>query len=148
MIARGGVMTRSVALLILAALIAVAAAAAAGDRSSPLDGTWKWAWTRAELLRNGGQPRDASAAAGTHTATFANGHSTARNLRTGEVSRARFSVHGNVVGFVFSTRGPGYVPGRTYELRWSIYRDRLTFSELPSRSVLTWLPITPWTRVA
>ena len=74
---------------------------------------------------------------------------TDRNLSTGRVgTRVRFFVHGNVVGFVFAVRGPGIVPGKTYELRWSIFRDRLRFAELPGRSELTALPIKPWTRVA
>jgi hypothetical protein len=73
---------------------------------------------------------------------------TDRNLTTGSFrTGTRFAVHGNVVAFVFSTNGPGIVRGRTYELTWSIYRDRLSFSQLPGRSVLTALPLKPWTRV-
>src|SRR5262249_4793022 len=148
--ARGGTMKRPICLLILTALVATGAGGAAGARAaSPLDGTWTWTWTRAELHRPGiASARDADILAGRHLATFANGHVTDRNLTTGQVrAGARFFVHGNVVGFVFPTRGPGIVPGRRYELKWSIYRDRLTFAELPGRSVLTALPIKPWTRV-
>ena len=144
-------MKRSIGLLIVAFVVAVTAASAdaRGVGASPLDGTWKWTWTRAELLHPGiTNARGADILAGRHVATFANGHVTDRNLTTGRVrTGTRFSVHGNVVGFVFPKRGPGIVPGRTYELRWSIYRDRLRFSELPGRSVLTALPIKPWTRV-
>ena len=144
-------MKRTAWLLVLAALVAavtVRAANARGAGASPLDGTWMVSWTRAELLRADILPRDADVLAGRHIATFANGPVTDRNLSTGRVGRgARFFVHGNVVGFVFPTRGPGIVAGRTYELKWSIYRDRLRFAELPGRSVLTALPIKPYTRV-
>jgi hypothetical protein len=144
-------MKRSICLLILTTLVATGAGGAAGARgASPLDGTWSWTWTRAELLHPGitSSARNADILAGRHLATFANGQVTDRNLTTGHVrSGTRFFVHGNVVGFVFPTRGPGIVPGRTYELKWSIYRDRLKFAELPGRAGLTALPIKPWTRV-
>jgi hypothetical protein len=144
-------MKRTAWLVILAALVAVVTvpvAAARGAGASPLDGTWMVSWTRAELLRAGGLPRYADVLAGRHVATFANGHVTDRNLSTGRViSGTRFFVHGNVVDFVFATPEPGVVAGRTYELKWSLYRDRLRFAELPGRSVLTALPIKPYTRV-
>jgi hypothetical protein len=144
-------MNNSVHLLFLASLAAAATigASARDMGASPLDGTWAWTWTRAELVHGDIAARDVDTLAGRHTATFANGHVTDRNLSTGRVTtRVRFFVHGNVVGFVFATRGPGIVPGKTYELRWSIFRDRLRFVELPGRSELTALVIKPWTRVA
>jgi hypothetical protein len=144
-------MKRTAWLPFLAALVAAVTAPAANARgagASPLDGTWSCTWTRADLLHAGILRRDADELAGRHVATFANGHVTDRNLSTGRVgTSARFFVHGSVVGFVFPTRGPGIVAGRTYELKWSLYRDRLRFAELPGRSVLTALPIKPWTRV-
>jgi len=145
-------MKRSVRLLILIVLVAAVTGGAAGARgvgTSQLDGSWTWTWTRAELLHGGvSSTRGADKLAGRHLAIFANGHVTDRNRTTGHVGTGtRFFVHGNVVGFVFRMRGPDIVPGRTYELKWSIYHDRLKFAELPGRSVLTALLIKPWTRV-
>lgn len=145
-------MKRSMRVLILASLVAAATGGAAGANSagtSPLDGTWTWTWTRAELLHSGATSvRGANMLAGRHLDRFADGHLTDRNLTTGHVGTGtRFFVHGHVVGFIFRARGPGIVPGRTYELKWSIYHDRLKFTELPGRAVLTALPIKPWTRV-
>jgi hypothetical protein len=132
-------------LLILAAFAAVAGAAPAATTTSPLDGTWKWTWTRAQIVPHDGDPSEA----GTHVATFADGIVTSRNLRTGRVERARFSVAGNVVDFVFGTSmSPrGLVPGTAYRVRWSIYRDRLTFATVRGRPTLGLLPVTPWIRV-
>lgn len=146
-------MKRSIHLLILTALVAAgtggAGAASARDvGASPLDGTWTWTWTRAELLHSGAGSSGAHVLAGRHRATFADGHVTDRNLTTGHIGTGtRFFVHRNVVGFIFRMRVTGVVPGRTYELRWSIYHDRLKFAELPGRSVLSALTIKPWTRV-
>jgi hypothetical protein len=142
-------MSRSSWILILGALIgAVTAPGARAHQvaSSPLDGTWKWTWTRAEVVRGGGND---TSEVGTHIATFANGVATSRNLRTGRVERARFTVHGNTVDFVFGTtmRPHGVVVGTPYRLRWSIYRDRLTFATVSGRPALELLPITPWIRV-
>jgi hypothetical protein len=142
-------MSRSIRLLVLAALVAASTAPGAvarGAGASPLDGTWKWTWTPDELRRVG--IKNAPTLVGSWTATFANGHHTDRNLTSGRIyTGARFFVRGKVVGIVFPRPGPGIVPGRTYELRWSIYRDRLSFSELPGRSVLTAMLIKPWIRV-
>ena len=147
-------MKRSIGLLIVAGLMVALkpeVVGAAGVAGSPLDGTWKWTWTRAELLKHDcTTPPDASKLAGSYVATFANGRVTGHSLTTGRANpggSASFAVHGNVVSFVFSSRGPGIVPGRTYQLKWSIYRDRLRFSELPGRSVLTCITIKPLMRV-
>ena len=135
---------RSTYLLLVAVVAAAVTATGVSARTStPLDGTWTWTWTRDDV----GRARAGAYDFGRYTATLANGRATARNLRTGRVRHAKYFVHGNVVGFVFPERSVGVVPGRMYELKWSIYRDRLRFTELPGRSVLTLLPLEPWTRV-
>jgi hypothetical protein len=141
-------MSRSTRIVILGALVGTLAAPGAGAHGvakSPLDGRWKWTWTRAQVVGGAFDPAEA----GAHVATFANGVATARNLRTGRVERARFTVHGNTVDFVFgSTMSPrGMVPGTAYRLRWSLYRDRLTFAKVAGRPTLELLPMTPWIRV-
>ncbi len=147
-------MKRSIGLLIVAVLaltLKPEVVGAGGFGRSPLDGTWKWTWTRAELLKHDcATAPDTAKLAGSYVATFANGHVTSRNLtnrRGDSVLRASVAIRGNIASFVFATRGIGIVPGRTYALRWSIYRDRLQFSELPGRAVLTCITIKPLTRV-
>ena len=139
-------MQRSVCLLVLAGVAAGAIGVASGANRvtrSPLDGIWKWTWTSADIRR----AHAAASEVGPYTATYSNGHVAGHNLRTGAITRARFVVKGNIVAFVFSSREPGVIPGRKYELKWSLYRDRLRFTELPGRSVLTLLTLKPSTRV-
>jgi hypothetical protein len=78
---------------------------------------------------------------------LANGRFTTRVVRTGEVMRGSFSVVGHVVTFVSDTRHEGMLAGRPYAIGFSLYRDRLTFTDLPGRLCpLHLLTLEPWTR--
>lgn len=145
-------MKRVIALATVVAAVSLAAPAAAG--TSKLDGRWRWSWSVAELTRGGSPPAVAKKLAGPGMVEFRDGRVYKLDPRTGRVEflAGSFTVAGNVVTFRFRRvpgrrPPPGIVPGRIYQLRWSIYRDRLTWSELPGREELTAFPLEPWIRV-
>jgi hypothetical protein len=119
-----------------------ASADARSGAASPLDGRWTFTWTPAQM-----RPICASCAVGRFLVEFRDGHVIRLPpkpvLRTG-----RFSVRGNLASFVFPAPAPaGIIAGRMYAMRWSIYRDRLTWSKVPGRPLLEAFLITPWVRV-
>ena len=57
-----------------------------------------------------------------------------------------YSVAGDVLRLIFATGIGGVEPGKVYELRWSIYRDSLTFSAVPGRQPLLAMAIKPFRR--
>lgn len=125
--------------------LAGALAASADARSgaaSPLDGRWTFTWTRAEM-----RPICASCTVGRFLVEFRDGH-VIRLLPKPVLRSGRFSVRGNLASMVFPAPAPaGIIPGTTYLMRWSIYRDRLTWSRVPGRPALEAFLITPWVRV-
>ena len=59
----------------------------------------------------------------------------------------RFTTSGNVATFVFSAPPPaGLIAARPYVMRWSVYRDRLTWSAVPGRAFIGMFVSVPWTR--
>jgi hypothetical protein len=140
-------MRRSALLLVLVSLLAAAVGAAAAARSgggSPLDGRWTWTWTAADLSQF-----SAPRITGSFVAEFRDGRIYGNFPRPGAplVFAGMFTVHGDLVSLRFrSSRTPGVVPGRTYVMRFSIFRDRLTWSMVRGRAGLDHLPATPWTR--
>jgi hypothetical protein len=143
-------MTRRAAfLVVLAALVVGAPAHGAGAGRSPIDGRWRWTYTYAELLRCCGKPT-ADAQAGPSLSEFRDGRIYALDAATGRLIglRGTYSVAGDVVTFVFSHHYPGgLVTGRAYVMRFSLFRDRLTWSHVPGRAGIDALTIAPWTRV-
>jgi hypothetical protein len=144
----GGGTARS--LVAVAAFALVVAPGAAGG-SSPLDGRWTWTWTRSELLGPGAKGCEAAAYVphdlGSWTITFANGRYAARVLRTGEVIHGSFSVDRDVLTFVPHRRHEGMPAWRPARIRFSVYRDRVTFTDLPGRLCpLHLFTLEPWTR--
>jgi hypothetical protein len=132
--------------LVLVVLQAASSASGADSRDvggSPLDGRWTWTWTVADMNRAGANSYDRRTLLGPETCVFANGRWDGRNLSSGRRDGGRFTVHGSIVTFVHEY-GPGNHQGA--ELRFSIYRDRLTWSAIPGRSAWTLLPTTPWVR--
>ena len=109
---------------------------------SPLDGRWEFTWTPAEVKSHGADPKLPDR----YVVEFRNGAFT-RLLPPPVVRKARFTTHGNVATFVFTVPTTGVVVGRPYVMRWSIYRDRLTWSHVPGRAGIDAFAITPWTRV-
>ncbi len=135
-------MTRSVGALFLTSAVAASLATTVADArtlvSSPLDGRWTFTWTPAETK----SPRLAAR----YVVEFRDGHLT-RLLPHPVLRGARFSTSGNVATLVFPPGTGGVVPGRPYTMRWSIYRDRLTWAPAPGRAGLDVFYVVPWTRV-
>ncbi len=145
-----------IAMLAVAAGVVTAPAADAHIvAAANLDGRWQWVWTRAGLIHAGVPPGAAKLLAGPGMIEFKAGRVYKLDPRTGRVQflAGSFTVARDVATFVFRrVRGhgpppPGIVPGLRYQLRWSIYRDRLTWSEFPGRSYLLAFTAVPWTRV-
>jgi len=108
-----------------------------------LTGRWKWIWTRAELIHAGITPDNAKLLAGPGSVDFKAGR-----LRTRAGLTGTYRVNGDLITFVFDPPGgAGVTPGVGYELKWSVYRDRLTFAQAPGRDPLLALLIKPLTRV-
>jgi TRAP-type transport system periplasmic protein len=112
-----------------------------------LEGLWETTWTRDELVAAGVEPKDASAFQGHHTAEFAGGRFRFQgDPGSGNSAMGTYAVDGDVIALVFET-GIGLRLGKTYELRWSVYRDALTFSAAPGREPLQAFLTAPYTRV-
>jgi hypothetical protein len=142
-------MRRLLAALVVATALATASGVAVGARAhgTLLDGRWKWTVTRAEAL----SCCQNAALAGPSLAEFRDGRIYALDPGTGRLVglRGTYTVAGNLVTFVFSHKYPAQtpIPGKPYLMRFSLYRDRLTWSMVPGRPGLTVLPAAPWVRV-
>ena len=142
-------MTRRAAVVVaVAALVVGAYAHGAAAARSPLDGRWRWTYTYDQLLHCCGKPT-ADAQAGPSLSEFRDGRIYALDAATGRLIglRGTFSVAGDVVTFVFSHHYPGLAAGRAYVMRFTLFRDRLTWSHVPGRAGIDALTIAPWTRV-
>ena len=123
-----------------------------GLLTSTIEGRWKTKKpTLHELLAAGLLRKDAQAFARAPLKTpaldFRNGTYKGLDLATERVlSTGSYKLEGDLIRFVFR-RGIAVRPGVPYWLRWSVYRDRLTFSSVPGRQPLGVLAIRPWTRV-
>lgn len=115
--------------------------------ASPIDCRWAWIWTTAGLERVGLDPHDVKTEAGPGTCVFANGRYLVRWKDSGQVASGRFTVSGDVLRSVADKRDPRDETGKVAFIRFSIFRDRLTWSKIPGRFGYDVLPITPWTRV-
>jgi hypothetical protein len=148
-------MRRSLLLLVLVSLMAGGPAVASLARSSggsPLDGRWTWTWTDDELSH-----LSAPRITGTFVAQFRDGRHYTNYCRPGSplLLNGTFTVHGDLVSLRFRRATPPepcphegrVVPGRTYVMRFSIFRDRLTWSMVRGRAGLDHLTAAPWTRV-
>jgi hypothetical protein len=140
-------MRRSALLRVSAGLLASAVAAtpvAGSSRGSPIDGRWTMTYTVANLSHF-----SAPRVTGSFVVVFRDGRSFTNFPRPGSllVLVGTFTVHGDLVSLRFRSRRAGVIPGRTYVMRFSIFRDRLTWSMVRGRAGLDHLPATPWTRV-
>ena len=141
-------MRRAAVLVVLAALTVGAFAQGADAARSPIDGRWRWSYTYAELLHCCGKAV-ADTLAGPSLSEFRDGQIYALDADSGRLIglRGTYRVAGDVVSFVFSHHYPGLTPGRTYVMRFTLFRDRLTWSRVPGRPGLDALTVTSWTRV-
>jgi len=126
----------------------------AGGEAAPstaLDGTWELAKaTKQQLLDAGIDPRNAEALSrlpGAPALVFDHGRQRGIDLESGKVlSSGTYEVDGDIVRLVFES-GVAVQLGRVYSLRWSIYRDSLTFAPVPGSEPLILLVMRPWKRV-
>jgi hypothetical protein len=135
------------ALVALTAASPVSVADGRRARGSPIDGRWTWSWSAAQLRRQGSNPYDLGTQTGPATVVFANGRYLARWERSGRVAAGTYTVDGDVARFVVERRTPHDVAGSVHYMRFSIYRDRLTWSMVSGRQGFDDLPITPFRRV-
>ena len=144
--------------ILLAALVSLALVSAAPrpGAATPLDGWWTTAPEPAEeLVGHGMQPADVDMLSrfgvrrpGIH---LQDGLATWLDLATGSlVAFGAYVVQGDLVSFrVVWAAGPRpTAPPRPTWLRWSVFRDRLTFSPLPGRPDVLPLTLQPWVRVS
>jgi hypothetical protein len=139
-------MTRSIGAILLTALVATLGATVAPARTlpiSPLDGQWSFNWTLVELKRNNAPTKYA----GYNLVEFRNRQLI--SVLPGPVRDiAGFTTNGHVATFVVQAPPPaGLVAGKRYVMRWSVYRDRLTWSAVPGRAFIGMFLAVPWTRV-
>jgi hypothetical protein len=132
------------------AIVPCAGAGATGDRAvrSPIEGRWAWEWTEAELVAAGVARRQAPGLVGTGTVDFDAGRFSATNAPSGRRSTGVYRVQGDRITMTFDEPSPpGTVARTAYELRWSRYRDTLTFERAPGREPLLAMLIEPFERV-
>ena len=137
-------------LLVLVALTAASPVPAPDGRrvgGSPIDGRWTWAWTAAQLRRQGSNPYDLGTQTGPATVVFANGRYLARWQRSGRVAAGTYTVDGDVARFVVEKRTPHDVAGSVHYMRFRVFRDRLKWSMVSGREGFSALTIAPFRRV-
>lgn len=128
------------------------AAGAGAVSQTALDGTWKLNRpTTQELIDAGIDPKNAEALSrhvpGTPAFVFDRGRFKGIDLDTGKLlSTGTYHVDADIVRLVFES-GAAVQFGRVYSLRWSIYRDSLTFAPRPGSEPLIALVLRPWKRV-
>jgi hypothetical protein len=136
-------------LLAIAAILAAVAAygpGAANAGGSSIDGRWTWTWPVAQLRHVGASAYDVKTMSGPGSVVFAHGRYLARFADSSRVATGRFSVEGDVIRLVPDKRDP-HDKRTVVFMRFSIFRDRLTWSLIPGRSGWTYSLISPLTRV-
>ena len=139
------------ALLVSFATIAAGAPSSALGTSA-IEGRWKTKRATLQQLLDAGLTRkDAEALVhhvrGTPAIDLDDGVFKGLDLSTGRVvATGTYRLSGNVIRFVFKS-GVAVHLGQSYALRWSVYRARLTFSNVPGRPPLMAFTLNPWTRV-
>jgi TRAP-type C4-dicarboxylate transport system substrate-binding protein len=113
--------------------------------AAALQGRWSATLTREELLASGVAPGYADTLPGSWTLELGDGRFAFRR-REGGGGTGTYTVRGGRIRFVWES-GIGIRPDEIFESRWSVYRDRLTFSPVPGRQKLAGLDVEPWQRV-
>jgi len=138
-------MVRSAGTILITAVVASLTATVTDARSlpgSPLEGRWAFTWTPSEVRSSRADP----VLAGRYVVEFRGG-TFIRLLPLPVARKARVAIRGDLATFVFTAGTTGLVAGRPYTMRWSIYRDRLTWAPAPGRDRLDLFVKVPWTRV-
>lgn len=124
--------------------------ASSGARSgnTALEGSWL-ANVKAGALRAAGEDQNvADQFQGRWALEFRNGRWVARNLRSGAIFKGGYTLSGDRLReIVDSCNPPSYCQaGNLTEVRWSVYRDRLTFARIPGHTPVLALIAQPWAR--
>jgi hypothetical protein len=147
----------TICLAIIASLVAITAgpaipATGLRDRgTSPIEGLWTTPRATLQELVAAGMTHKDAATLTQHGAKkpgleLRAGVFTGFDLATNKVvATGTYRLAGNLIWFVFKS-GLAVQHGFPFELTWSVYGDRLTFSRVPSRPSLIFT-IRPWTRV-
>jgi hypothetical protein len=102
---------------------------------------------KADLGIVGVPRRDAAAIAGHHTADFRDGRFRfVGDPGSGRSAEGSYVLDGDIVRLTFQT-GVALQHGRAYELRWSVYRDSLTFRRAPGSEPLQAFLTAPYRRI-
>jgi TRAP-type C4-dicarboxylate transport system substrate-binding protein len=120
---------------------------AAGVSADRIEGRWETTWTLDALVAAGVPRRDAAAIAGHHTADFRDGRFRfVGDPGSGRSAEGSYVLDGDIVRLTFRT-GIALQHGRAYELRWSVYRDSLTFRRAPGSEPLQAFLTAPYRRI-
>lgn len=115
--------------------------------AGPLDGTWEWAVTKAELRAVGETPTGIANNAGRWRLVVDHGRFELRGLDAGDVYRGIFLVRGDrVVARIDGARGtdPAWP---TWQYAWSLYRDQLIMSPVENAPAAAQVVAKPLIRV-
>jgi TRAP-type C4-dicarboxylate transport system substrate-binding protein len=110
--------------------------------ASTLEGRWTVSWSRNELLAAGIEPTDADALQGRHVLEFSNGRFRSQT----DPTTGTYTLAGDILRLVFDNVVVGVTPGKVYELRWSVYRDSLSFAAVEGREPLLAMTMKPFRR--
>jgi TRAP-type C4-dicarboxylate transport system substrate-binding protein len=121
-------------------------AADPGTDTSLLEDRWRSKPTAADLRVVGDSPVEARAGQGTWTVVFDDGRLSARQHETGIEYGGSYVVRGDVLSATFD-QCPTPECGVILEMRWSVYRDRLTLSAIPGRPFSSIGVAAPWERI-
>ena len=92
-----------------------------------------------------GAPALADALRGSWTIEFEDGRFEIRREEGGGGAGA-YSVAGHSIRFVWDS-GVAVQRGEVFVSRWSVYRDRLSFTPIPGRTKMAGLGVEPFTRI-
>jgi len=117
-----------------------------------LDGAWEVTLTRAELSAGPGFSRDEDNPANYGHLVLEFNRGEFRLVGgDGETNIGTYVVTRDMINFywtgILNNQTPGEIAGETWTLKWSIYRDALSFIE-QTQTRPTELLIKPWTRVS
>ena len=94
---------------------------------------------------SGASPGLADALRGSWTIEFEDGRFEIRR-KEGGGGAGTYAVDGHRIRFVWDT-GVAVQRGEVFVSRWSVYRDRLSFTPIPGRTKMAGLDVEPFTRV-
>jgi hypothetical protein len=123
--------------------------APAGSTRSALVGRWHVDLSAGELRALGVSPGEIPVSQGAWTLVLGHGRWVAtRQTPPGGFLKGTYTVDGQRFRELVDSCSPSThcTPGNLSEYRWSLYRDKLTFTRIPGRYGSTELVAKPWTR--